>query len=168
MPAARIEFALEGRPVAWARSGGNFGADGRGARRFTPHKQRAAMVAIAKAYKAQAAIDRRNATMLFGSIKLEILCVYAVPISWSIKKRGAAFRGLVWKTSVPDWDNLGKLVSDALNGIAYADDAQIAVSSVAKRYGAPERTVIRLTQLPDWEDAPPPAGLPEPQGKLVL
>lgn len=29
-----------------------------------------------------------------------------------------------------DWDNLGKLISDALNGIAYHDDAQILYGSV--------------------------------------
>lgn len=32
----------------------------------------------------------------------------------------------------PDWDNAGKLVSDALNGIAYADDSQITLSTVRK------------------------------------
>lgn len=32
-----------------------------------------------------------------------------------------------------DWDNLGKLVSDALTGCAYADDAQVTRAVVDKR-----------------------------------
>ena len=39
-----------------------------------------------------------------------------------------------WPTSKPDWDNLGKLVSDALNGIVYRDDSQITWASVQKCY----------------------------------
>lgn len=35
-------------------------------------------------------------------------------------------------TYKPDWDNLGKLVSDALNGVAYADDAQVTRAVVCK------------------------------------
>ena len=34
--------------------------------------------------------------------------------------------------SVPDWDNTGKLVSDALNKLAYADDSQITLCTVRK------------------------------------
>lgn len=37
-------------------------------------------------------------------------------------------------TSKPDWDNEGKLVCDALNGIVWRDDAQIADGRVRKRY----------------------------------
>lgn len=39
-----------------------------------------------------------------------------------------------WPTSKPDWDNYGKLVSDALNGIVYRDDSQITWASVHKAY----------------------------------
>jgi Holliday junction resolvase RusA-like endonuclease len=36
----------------------------------------------------------------------------------------------------PDWDNIGKIVSDALNGIAYADDSQVWHGVVKKWYHA--------------------------------
>jgi Holliday junction resolvase RusA-like endonuclease len=36
----------------------------------------------------------------------------------------------------PDWDNIGKIVSDALNGVAYADDAQVWHGSVKTWYHA--------------------------------
>lgn len=34
----------------------------------------------------------------------------------------------------PDWDNLGKLIGDALNGILWKDDALIVDGAVRKRY----------------------------------
>jgi Holliday junction resolvase RusA-like endonuclease len=37
-------------------------------------------------------------------------------------------------TVKPDWDNLGKLVSDALNGVLYEDDAQVVRAAVQKIY----------------------------------
>lgn len=37
-------------------------------------------------------------------------------------------------TLKPDWDNIGKAVCDALNGIAYKDDAQIISAEVIKRW----------------------------------
>lgn len=163
---ARVEFTIPGRPTPWARAGGNYGADGRGARHFTPHKQRAAMVTVQRAYKA--ATVGRNAALLTGALKLEVLCVYGIPVSWSKRMKLAAGRGLVWKTSTPDTDNLGKLVADALNKVAYADDALIAVSTVAKRYGEPERTVIRLSELEPWEAALDAIGLPGTQGALPV
>lgn len=32
----------------------------------------------------------------------------------------------------PDWDNIGKAVCDALNGIAYKDDSQVVSANVYK------------------------------------
>jgi Holliday junction resolvase RusA-like endonuclease len=34
----------------------------------------------------------------------------------------------------PDWDNLGKMLSDALNQVIWSDDAQICEAHVYKRY----------------------------------
>ena len=35
-------------------------------------------------------------------------------------------------TMKPDWDNIGKAVCDALNGIAYKDDSQVVSANVYK------------------------------------
>lgn len=45
-----------------------------------------------------------------------------------------------------DWDNLAKLLTDALNGIAYADDKQIVDGRVRVFYGAKHmaRTEVRI------------------------
>ena len=43
-------------------------------------------------------------------------------------------KGEIRPTVKPDWDNIGKIISDALNGIAYKDDAQVVSCTVEKRY----------------------------------
>ncbi len=43
----------------------------------------------------------------------------------------------------PDSDNIAKVVADALNGIAYDDDAQIADLTVIKRYT--ENPCVKVT-----------------------
>jgi crossover junction endodeoxyribonuclease RusA len=50
-----------------------------------------------------------------------------------------------------DVDNLAKSLTDALNGVAYDDDEQIAELSVARSYGAKDnaRTEVRLYLLGD-------------------
>jgi Holliday junction resolvase RusA-like endonuclease len=47
----------------------------------------------------------------------------------------------------PDIDNVLKFVLDALNGIYWIDDAQIAEVSVVKRYGGPPSVSVRIERL---------------------
>lgn len=51
-----------------------------------------------------------------------------------------------------DIDNMAKLVLDALNGVAYADDYQVVGLNLRKIYTTPEhaRTVIALTEVIEW------------------
>ena len=44
----------------------------------------------------------------------------------------------------PDWDNLGKLACDALNGIAFKDDSQVDTGAVTKRPRSPYGTEPRI------------------------
>ena len=41
---------------------------------------------------------------------------------------------VVFPTGKPDWDNLGKLVCDSLNGLLWRDDSVIVDGGVRKRY----------------------------------
>lgn len=38
----------------------------------------------------------------------------------------------------PDWDNIGKIICDALNGVAWDDDSSVTCGTVKKRYAAPD------------------------------
>ena len=67
------------------------------------------------------------------AIKIEIWAYFEPPRSISKKK----YNELIGKayTKKPDIDNIGKSILDALNGIAYEDDNQIAELVIHKIYG---------------------------------
>lgn len=47
----------------------------------------------------------------------------------------------------PDFDNIAKIVVDALNGIAWADDCQIVSASVSKRYDDVPRVEVTAYEI---------------------
>jgi Holliday junction resolvase RusA-like endonuclease len=116
-----IAFTIPAEPIAFARSGGN------GSVRFTPKRQRDFMALVKLA--AHKAMD--GEPPLDGPIDLKIRATYLIPMSWS-KKRAATAR---WRTARPDVDNIAKIISDAMNEIVYADDAQVVSLTVQKVYG---------------------------------
>ena len=71
---------------------------------------------------------------LEGSIKALIVAYYKIPKSYSKKRVQAIRDGLEKPRKKPDADNIGKIILDSLNGIAYKDDSQIIELSVIKRY----------------------------------
>lgn len=79
-----------------------------------------------------------------GPISVEVMCVLGVPASWAKAKKAQALSGELHPTGRPDVDNYAKLVMDALNGIAWVDDAQVVQLSVAKCYGEQPETRLHL------------------------
>lgn len=139
-----VQFTIPGRPTAWQRAR-EFVHRGSGKIvRSNPPEMAEQQDAIRWCFKAA---NRGRNGPLTGPLKLEVLCVYRVPPSWTKDKQAAARLGTMWKTTVPDHDNLLKQISDALNGHAYGDDAQIVQTSFGKRYGSPERTEVRITEV---------------------
>lgn len=69
-----------------------------------------------------------------GPVSVSITAVFAVPASWSAKKRMAALVGTLRPTVKPDTDNLSK-VKDALNGVVWLDDKQVVDERILKIYG---------------------------------
>ena len=51
---------------------------------------------------------------------------------------------LIRPTRKPDFDNIGKVICDALNGIAYRDDAQIVDALVRKFYSDTPRVIVEI------------------------
>ena len=81
------------------------------------------------------------------------LCVEAdfylgIPTSWSKKKRVEASCGVIRPIKKPDLDNLYKAVTDALNGLVWADDAIITDVQIRKRYTADTaRVELRIHEV---------------------
>lgn len=53
----------------------------------------------------------------------------------------------IYKSTRPDVDKLKRAIGDALSGIIYKDDAQIAMACISKLYGEPERAIITVESL---------------------
>ena len=81
-------------------------------------------------------------------VRMKIQAYFAVPESWSKKKKLLAYIGKILRPGKPDWDNVGKIVSDALNQIAYVDDSQVYDCQVIKAYDAVPRVEVEI----EWED----------------
>jgi Holliday junction resolvase RusA-like endonuclease len=83
------------------------------------------------------------------SIRLKVLAVFPRPKSRTTK-RGPNRR--YPHTSRPDWDNIGKAISDCLNGVIWHDDAQICEVEVKKVVAAADespRTEIEIWPEPE-------------------
>ncbi len=71
---------------------------------------------------------------LTGALKVTIEAVYPVPVSASKSRQAEMMADKITPTVRPDVDNVAKLILDALNKTAYADDSQIVSLTVSKRY----------------------------------
>jgi Holliday junction resolvase RusA-like endonuclease len=131
---AAIEFVVPGELVPWARARG-----GKTVPHYTPSKQANYMTAL----KLICSTAMKGAPPLEGPIKLTLLACYPWPRAWSQKKRDANR----WRWTKPDYDNIGKIVGDALNKIAWRDDAQIADATVHKFFGETPGLAVRIERL---------------------
>ena len=139
MTAINLTFAIPGDPVPWAR------ARLSGGRHYTAPKVAAYKRAVA--LMAQASMSGQSPAA--GPVAISMRAVFTPPASWSARKRAQALAGEIHPTGKPDWDNLGKIVSDALSGVAYVDDAQVVRASVEKAYGANPGVYVHVAR---WEE----------------
>jgi len=150
----RIRFVVPGRPHAKQRPRvvHHHGAT----RAYTPGATMRAEALIREAFRWEAGDGFRPHD---GPVDLFVEAHYRPPKSWPKWKRKAALEDRPWPAPrYSDWDNLGKVVSDALNGVAYVDDRQIVRAVVEKRRGHHDQLAITLffwEPLPalksDWE-----------------
>jgi Holliday junction resolvase RusA-like endonuclease len=130
-----ITFTVPGTPIGKARPRiTKHGA-------YTPEKTVIAEDTIRRAY---------NSSILFGADIPLRLCVdafFPIPQSKSERVKGEMLKGFIRPTKKPDWDNIGKLVSDALNQVAYYDDKQIVECTVRKFYSDRPRLEIRIEEV---------------------
>ena len=81
---------------------------------------------------------------LTGPVELKITAFYPIPKSWSARLKQEALADMVLPTVKPDGSNVLKCVEDGLNGLAYEDDKQITMATVAKKYGAVPRVEVEI------------------------
>lgn len=66
--------------------------------------------------------------------KITTYCCFLPSKSTPKKKLELMYNGKILYIKKPDYDNLGKIVGDALNGIAWHDDSQIVDGRTVKMY----------------------------------
>jgi Holliday junction resolvase RusA-like endonuclease len=79
-----------------------------------------------------------------GPVAIRIVAIFDRPKSMIWKRRAMP---RVWKTTKPDGDNIEKGVFDALKGIAWRDDSQIALQHVERfigSWGETARTIVEI------------------------
>ena len=81
-----------------------------------------------------------------GQYMVCIIAIFPIPKSWSKKKRELALKCEILPGK-PDWDNIGKIICDALNGVLYEDDACVYGGCVFKRYGEREGVDVTVAQM---------------------
>jgi Holliday junction resolvase RusA-like endonuclease len=143
-----IELTIKGRAVPKGRPRFRPGMK----RPVTPAATVRAEREVAKLARVAMADAPYFGVPISGPVRLEVLAVFEIPVGWNKAKRAAALECRVWHTSTPDADNLLKLISDAMNEIVFNDDGQVVDCRCAKRYGTPERTIVRVTPLKNWND----------------
>ena len=127
----------KGRPRVTTRGGF--------ARTYTPKKTRDYEARIRAA--AVEAMAGRPPTL--APVEVEIGAYFGVPKSWpDWKKRLFGFGESIGHAMRPDLDNVIKAALDALNGVAFADDAQVMDIRGIKYFNREPRLEIKCTIIP--------------------
>ena len=111
------------------------------ARAYTPEKTAAYENLVKLAFEGS------GQDKLTGALKMTVKAVYAIPKSFSRKKREAALKGELRPQTKPDIDNVVKVICDALNGLAYDDDRSITQLHAVQLYGDNPRVDIAIQEV---------------------
>ena len=136
-----LKFEIPGSPIGQGRP--KFSTINGHAVAYDPEKSR-----NYKAYVrllATQAMKETGFEMLDGPCALLINAFFEVPKSKSKRFREAALNGTERPTKKPDADNIVKAIQDALNGLAYKDDAYIVYLACQKFYSDNPRVEVFVT-----------------------
>lgn len=108
---------------------------------YTPKKTKDYEIMIKNTFRCKCSYLSKKA------LRIKILAYFSVPKSASKAKKEKMLRNELICTKKPDFDNIAKIVCDALNNVAYYDDSQITESIVMKRWGGQNKLVVILEEI---------------------
>ncbi|MDU7337582.1 MAG: RusA family crossover junction endodeoxyribonuclease [Clostridium sp.] len=82
-----------------------------------------------------------------AQLAMQITAFYPIPKSKSKRIQAEMISGVIRPTKKPDCDNVIKTICDALNELAYKDDAQIVITQMSKYYGEVPRTLVKIIEV---------------------
>jgi Holliday junction resolvase RusA-like endonuclease len=85
---------------------------------------------------------------LNGALQISVIAYFPIPKSESKLNKQKMLSGEIRPIKkLGDWDNIGKIISDSLNEVAYDDDSQIVSATVDKWYGDNPRVEVILNEI---------------------
>lgn len=130
-----------GRPLWLGKQRPKFSRAGKYVRTYTPDETISYENLVKLMYQ-QAARGRMfsNEAML----DIRIIAYYGIPKSVSKKKRKDMLEHKIRPAKKPDWDNIGKVICDSLNLVAYHDDSAVVDAQVRKFYSENPRVDVTI------------------------
>lgn len=85
-------------------------------------------------------------------LRVEITAFFSIPKSKSKREKEQMREGELLPIKKPDADNITKIICDALNGVAYADDKQITSLTIHKGYSLEPRVIVKIQEVKAGEN----------------
>ena len=142
MLAREIRFTIPGIPFGKQRP--KFSSVGNYVKTYTPDKT--------VEYENMVRLFYQQAAKGFmfpddAMLDVRIIAYYEIPKSVSKKKRQQMIERKLRPVKKPDWDNIGKVICDSLNKIAYHDDSAVVDAQVRKFYSEKPRVEVIIRQI---------------------
>ena len=138
-----ITLTILGKPRAWQRA--RLAKGGR--HHFTDDKTRRMKATVVWAFRLWVFKGIGTNEPWTGPIRLWVKAYFPIPVNTPKALRAKMETETVWYPHKSDWDNIGKLPSDALNGIAYIDDCLGVDGRVRNCYSPRSRVESELEDL---------------------
>ena len=135
-----VSFSVKGKPFAKERP--KAARRGRFIHVYTPKKTKTYEDYVRKTY-----LNDVGNIRLTGPLEAKVSGIFPVPESTSKVMKQKMLNGDIQHTKKPDCDNMGKIVFDGLNDVAYNDDSAICRTYIDKRYGEDPRIDVTLKEL---------------------
>lgn len=137
-----VRFTIPGKPFGKQRP--RVVSRGKSSTAYTP-KETVQYENLVKLYFQQAA----GGEMFPDDAMLDvrIFAFYEIPKSTSKKKRAAMLAQEIRPTKKPDFDNIGKIICDSLNLVAYHDDSSVVDAQVRKFYSEQPRVEVIIKEI---------------------
>lgn len=113
-----IRFSIPGQPMGKQRP--RVVHNGSFSQAFTP-KETVSYENLVRVLYREAAKGKRFADE--DMLDVRVIAYYSIPKSTSKKKRKMMLEHKIRPGKKPDWDNIGKIICDSLNTVAYRDDS---------------------------------------------
>lgn len=141
-----IRFSIPGQPMGKQRP--RVVHNGSFSRAFTP-KETVSYENLVRVMYREVAKGRRFADE--DMLDVRVIAYYSIPKSTSKKKRKMMLEHKIRPGKKPDWDNIGKIICDSLNTVAYRDDSSIVDAQVRKFYSENPRVDVTIRRIDPGE-----------------